>query len=40
MAALLENKGIAKEAYDTIGEADKKAVQSEVMKLAKEGYLT
>ena len=32
LTALLEKKGIAKEAYVTMGEADKKVIQGEVMK--------
>ena len=39
LVALLEKKSIAKEAYDAMGEADKKVIQSEMMKLAKEAYL-
>ena len=38
-AALLDKKGIAKEVYDGMEETEKKAIQSEAMKSAKEAYL-
>ena len=39
LAALLQKKELAKEDYDAMGEDNKKAIQSEIMKTAKELYL-
>ena len=39
LTALLDKKGIAKEVYNGMEETEKKVIQSEVMKLAKEAYL-
>ena len=39
LTALLEKKSTAKEAYDAMGETDKKAIQSKAIKSAKEAYL-
>ena len=39
LAALLDKKGIAKEVYNGMEETEKKAMQNEAMKSAKEAYL-